>query len=153
MVNNKLDTQDTFRVKNCLKIFTTLCGYQTISYEAKNNLNFLKIQNPLPLLVDDDGTILVIHEKTIFDEKNHTPIKATNHNFKQYLPKPYKKENFSMTYYDLIQLAKDDRLSDASSNDNSTASVKYKTSHKSSKSSSSLTKSKQQNKTIVDTST
>ena len=81
-------------------------------------MNFLKIQNPLPLLVVDDGTILVIHEKYIFDANNDTPIKATKLNFKQYLPKPYKKENFSMTYYALIQLAKDDIFSDASSNDN-----------------------------------
>ena len=62
MVNNKLVTPDKFCVGNCLKIFTTLCGYQTIIYEAKN-LNFLEIQNPLPLIVVDDGTILVIYEK------------------------------------------------------------------------------------------
>ena len=53
-----------------------------------------------------------------------------------------------MTYYALIQLAKDDILSDVSSSDNSTSSIKSKTPQKSSKSLSSATKFKQQNKTI-----
>ena len=96
-----------------------------MGYKAKD-LIFLKIKNPLPLIFHDDDTILVIHEKKIFDANNETPIKATNQNFKKYLQKPYKKEKILMTYYVLIQLAKDDILSDASSNDNSTSSVNLK---------------------------
>ena len=128
MVDNKLGTlekvsatitQSEFRPDNCLKIFTTLCNYKAMGYTA-TSLKFLKLNNPLPLIVFDDINILVIYEKKIFDAIKETPIKATQQNFTQYLLTPHTKKNFTLTYYVLVQLPQDENdstnqiLSDAS---------------------------------------